>query len=162
MLIPVPGLPFERSAEEDAIQDPVVSLRHFVETLPTPSALPSVISSLIRVLLQHAALLTGSSHLLYGTTLTSLAVSLISGVSHGGGFHVREEAQEEWFPDSVLLDEKERSAKHQRSVRLIRPLREIGRKECGAWSWWMHLPVVGKQEARWPGTKPGIEELTKG
>lgn len=105
----------------------------------------------------------GCSHLLLGTSLTSLAISLIAGISQGGGFHVREEAQEEWSADSLHKEFEQGGKKGKRhSVRIIRPLREIGMKECGIWSWWMRLPIVGREKWQWPGTKPGLGRLTKG
>lgn len=166
ILISFSGLPVTFIHETDKSHDPLAALHSYLSALPTPTALPPTVKALIRVLLQHAALLTGSSHLLYGTSLTSLAVSLISGVAQGGGFHVREEAQEEWSPelpptrDAMEADAKKE--KRPRSVRLIRPLRELSRKECAVWSWWMDLKVLGREEVNRSGAKPGIGELTKG
>ncbi|GAW01667.1 cytoplasmic trna 2-thiolation protein 2 [Lentinula edodes] len=82
-----------------------------------------------------------------GTSLTSLSINLISSIAQGGGFSVREEAQEEWKSDSM------------ETVRLIRPLQEITMKECSMWAWWNNLRVLGKQ--RHPGVKQGIGALTK-
>ncbi|KAI0001523.1 hypothetical protein BJV74DRAFT_73729 [Russula compacta] len=44
-------------------------------------------------------------------------------------------------------------------VRLIRPLRDVGMKECTAWVWWHRLTVVGKQ--RIPISGRTISNLTK-
>ena len=56
----------------------------------------------------------GCSHLLLGTNLTSLSVSLLSSISSGGGFNVPEEIFEEWSPatepnatESEDVEEKE-------------------------------------------------------
>ncbi|KAI0091212.1 hypothetical protein BDY19DRAFT_1033438 [Irpex rosettiformis] len=131
---------------------PLTALRLYLASLPTASALPTAVQTLVRLLLQYTAISMNCSHLLLGTSLTSLAISLIAGISQGGGFHVREEAQEEWLPNCLDTG---------RAVRIIRPLREIGMKECGVWAWWMHLPIVGREKWHWPGTKPGIGRLTK-
>ena len=45
---------------------------------------------------------------------------------------------------------------------MIRPLRDVGLKECGAWAWWQGLAVVGRESWTWPNAKPGIGALTKG
>lgn len=139
----------------------MTALRRYLASLPTPTALDSTVKTLTRVLLQYTAVSTGSSHLLLGTTLTSLAVSLISSVSHGGGFHLKEEIQEEWRPELSTAASATDSS-FSPSVRIIRPLRDVGRKECAVWSWWMGLTIAGREEWRWPGTKPGIGRLTTG
>ncbi|TFK94023.1 hypothetical protein K466DRAFT_580321 [Polyporus arcularius HHB13444] len=152
--------------------DPLTALRTYLSSLPTPTAIHSSIQALTRVLLLHTALQTGSSHLVLGTSLTSLAVSLISGVAQGAGFNVREESMEEWTPDpetrpapdTVPDDGTEgarKSKEARRTVRIVRPLRDIGMKECATWAWWSHIPVVGKEKWVWPGAKPGIGTLTK-
>jgi cytoplasmic tRNA 2-thiolation protein 2 len=83
-----------------------------------------------------------------------LAISLISGISQGGGYNVREEAQEDWTPPPTLKDGKERA------IRLVRPLRDVGVKECGIYARWRELRVVGKH--KWPGGGQSIASLTKG
>ncbi|KAI0714321.1 hypothetical protein C8T65DRAFT_644705 [Cerioporus squamosus] len=141
--------------------DPLTALRTYLSTLPTPTAIHSSIQALTRVLLLHTALHTGSSHLVLGTSLTSLAVSLISGVAQGAGFNVREETMEEWTPDPEPRPDARTGKNAKRSVRIVRPLRDIGMKECAAWAWWSHIPIVGKEKWVWPGAKPGIGTLTK-
>ena len=147
---------------------PLVALRTYLASLPTPTALSATLSTLIRLLLQYTALATDSSHLLLGTSLTSLAIQLVSSVSQGGGFHIREEAQEEWHPGEAgggttpLPESVPKRRTIKQSVRIIRPLREVGMKECAAWSWWMDLPVVGREKWEWQGNKPGLHQLTKG
>ncbi|KAJ6619784.1 hypothetical protein B0H10DRAFT_2024969 [Mycena sp. CBHHK59/15] len=131
-------------------EDPITSLHSFISSLPTQTAVPSAIQTLIRLLLLNTAWSTESSHLLLGTSLTSLSVSLISSISQGGGFVVREEAQEEWQPTVHIGS--------NRTVRINRPLRDIGMKECTVWAWWRGLKVVGKES--FVG-KQGIGALTK-
>jgi cytoplasmic tRNA 2-thiolation protein 2 len=133
---------------------PLESLQTYFRSLPTRTAVHSSIQTLIRVLLLHIVQSTNSSHLLLGTSLTSLAISLISGISQGGGYNVREEAQEDWTPPPTSKDEKERT------FRLVRPLRDVSVKECGAYAWWRGLKVIGKDN--WPGGRQSIGGLTKG
>ncbi|KAJ7285019.1 hypothetical protein C8J57DRAFT_1290168 [Mycena rebaudengoi] len=134
-----------------APSSPAASLSAYIASLPTQTAIPSAIQTLVRLLLLHAAWATQSSHLLLGTSLTSLSISLISSIAQGGGFVVREEAQEEWQP-AVHVGTG-------RTVRLNRPLRDIGMKECAVWAWWRGLAVVGKEG--FLGGKHGIGALTK-
>ena len=141
----------------DGQRSSLSSLQSYLASLPTSTALPTTLIHLTKVLLQYTAVKTGSSHLLLGTSLTSLAVSLISGVAYGGGFHVKEEVQEEWTPDL-----HQSHAEKGNSVRVIRPLRDISAKECAVWAWWWKLRIVGREQWAWPGTKPGIGRLTKG
>jgi len=80
-------------------------------------------------------------------------VGLISGIAMGGGFVVQEEAGEEWVPQLGG------ATRDHRSVRVVRPLRDMGMKECAAWVWWNGLDVVGKETVA--GGKQGVGELTK-
>jgi len=146
------GLAFKLS--DDSSSTPVESLQAYFRSLPTQTAVHSSVQTLIRVLLLHIARSTSSSHVLLGTSLTSLAISLISGISQGGGYNVREESQEDWTPPSTSADGKERA------VRLVRPLRDVGVKECGTYAWWRGLKVLGKE--KWPGGRQSIGGLTKG
>lgn len=127
---------------------------------------------LTRLLLQHTANATGCSHLLLGTSLTSLAISLISQVAQGGGFAIADERQEEWVPPPSPEDyghesEGRHSPQHshkqkkQRTVRVIRPLRDVGMKECAAWAWWRCLTVVGQHRPEF-SNRQSIGGLTKG
>jgi cytoplasmic tRNA 2-thiolation protein 2 len=70
---------------------------------------------------------------------------------------VREETQEEWNK-SEERGTQERS--DNRRIRISRPLREIGTKECAVWAFWTGLRVVGKE--RVPEAKQSISGLTKG
>ena len=139
---------------DNSSSTPLESLQTYFRSLPTQTAVHSTIQTLTRVLLLHIARSTDSSHLLLGTSLTSLAISLISGISQGGGYNVREEAQEDWTPPPASKDDKERT------IRLVRPLREVGVKECGAYAWWRRLEVIGRE--KWPGGRQSIGGLTKG
>ncbi|OBZ72543.1 Cytoplasmic tRNA 2-thiolation protein 2 [Grifola frondosa] len=138
---------------------PLESLHTYLSSLPTPTAVSSSIQTLTRLLLLHTALQTASSHLLLGTSLTSLAISLISGISQGAGFNVREEIQEEWAPDGT--EENSARPRGKRRVRIVRPLRDVGAKECAAWLWWRGLSVVGLDRRHASGASLGIGELTK-
>lgn len=160
-------MPYAFASSQSSADTPTTALRRYLASLPTPTALDATVKTLTRVLLQYTAAATGSSHLVLGTTLTSLAVHLISSVSHGGGFHIKEETQEEWTPatfsvSSVASDAGPDRPSTPHIVRIIRPLRDVGRKECAAWSWWMHLKIAGREDWQWPGTKPGVGRLTKG
>ncbi|KAI0671628.1 hypothetical protein C8Q78DRAFT_1030025 [Trametes maxima] len=148
--------------------DALAALRTYLSSLPTPTAVTTSIQTLTRLLLLHTALQNGSSHVVLGTSLTSLAVSLISGVSQGAGFNVREETQEEWSPEPETHDVGEKATSKKahngtgkRTVRVVRPLRDVGIKECAAWAWWSEVPVVGKEKWGWAGARPGISTLTK-
>ncbi|KAJ3997417.1 hypothetical protein F5050DRAFT_1752364 [Lentinula boryana] len=138
---------FVSTALNSPNSDSVQKLRSYISALPTHTAIESAIHTLIRILLLYTARSTQSSHLLLGTSLTSISIKLISSISQGGGFSVREEAQEEWNPDS------------KGAVRLIRPLQEITLKECSMWAWWNDLLVVGQE--KYLRDKDGIEALTK-
>ena len=139
---------------DDSPAAPLESLQTYFRSLPTQTAVHSSSQTLIRVLLLHVAESTSSSHLLLGTSLTSLAISLISGISQGGGYTVREEAQEDWTPSPTPAGGK------KTAIRLVRPLRDVGVKECGTYAWWRGLKVLGKE--KWPGGRQSIAGLTKG
>ena len=139
---------------DSASLSPFESLQTYFRSLPTQTAVHSSIQTLIRVLLLHMAQSTNSSHVLLGTSLTSLAISLISGISQGGGYNVREEAQEDWTPPLTSADVKEKV------IKLVRPLRDVGVKECGTYAWWRGLRVLGKEQ--WPGGRQSISGLAKG
>lgn len=142
----------------DDASSPTSRLQSYISSLPTQTAIPNAVQNLIRLLLLYTAMSTGSSHLLLGTSLTSLSISLISSIAQGGGFVVREEAQEEWIPP---ISVKRQTNGHKNgAIRLIRPLRDIGMKECAVWAWWSGLTVVGRE--KFPGGKQSIGPLTKG
>ncbi|KAI0033083.1 hypothetical protein K488DRAFT_48442 [Vararia minispora EC-137] len=142
-------------ADSPSASTPLDSLRNYLGRLPTPTAVQVAIAKLIRVLLLYTAHATSSSHVLLGTSLTSLSISLISSISQGGGFNVPQTMYEEWFPPGA-----ERATESWRGeVRVIRPLRDVGTKECAAWAWWHALVVVGKE--RRPAAAQTIDGLTR-
>lgn len=44
-------------------------------------------------------------------------------------------------------------------IRIVRPLRDVGMKECAIWAWWCGLRVVGRE--RYLGGSQGIGSLTR-
>lgn len=72
---------------------------------------------------------------------------------------VREEAQEEWIPN-ISVSSRLTNGHKNGAIRVIRPLRDIGTKECAIWAWWSGLNVVGRE--KFPGGKQSIGPLTKG
>lgn len=162
-------LPYTLSS---STRTPAEALRAYLASLPTATAIQTSINTMIRVLLLHTAMATNSSHLILGTSLTNLAMSLISGISQGRGFNVKEEMQEDWVPESPSVETDGRSPDPEgkngrrekgkkRSIRVLRPLRDMGRKECAMWVWWNGLHVVGKESRSWLGTKQDIGSLTE-
>ncbi|EIM91164.1 uncharacterized protein STEHIDRAFT_91166 [Stereum hirsutum FP-91666 SS1] len=155
------------SSSSGSPPSPLSSLQTYLRSLPTQTAIPTSISTLVRVLLCYTAKSTGSSHLVLGTSLTSLSIALISSISQGGGFVVPQESYEEWslpktqLPATSAPSEmgKKRKKEWKGEVRVVRPLREIGMKECAAWAWWNELPVVGKEKL--PGIRQTVGGLTK-
>lgn len=99
------------------------------------------------MVLLYTARSLGASHLLLGTSLTTLSISLISTIGQGGGFGVKEEVSEVWLADDSSTP-----------VQIVRPLREAAIKECGLWSWWSGLQVVGRD--KYFGARSGIGVLT--
>ena len=138
--------------------EPIAALKAHLRALPTPTATLSTLSTLTRLLLLYTAYSIGASHLVLGTSLTSLSISLISSISQGGGFVVPQAIQEEWIPPFVKHTPGTTSWNGE--VRLIRPLRDVSMKECTAWIWWHQLSLVGKQ--RVPISERTISNLTKG
>jgi cytoplasmic tRNA 2-thiolation protein 2 len=137
---------------------PIAALKAHLHSLPTATAVLSTLSTLTRLLLLYTAYSIGASHLVLGTSLTSLSISLISSISQGGGFVVPQAIQEEWIPPYV--EQTPGTTSWRGEVRLIRPLKDVGMKECTAWVWWHQLSMVGKQ--RIPISERTISKLTKG
>ncbi|KZW02942.1 hypothetical protein EXIGLDRAFT_759644 [Exidia glandulosa HHB12029] len=92
---------------------PTDALRAHLAALPTPTARLQAISNLTYALVLRAA--PSHAPILFGTHLTALAVSLISGVAHGAGYNLTPPA------------------------RIVRPLCEISAKECAAYAHWRAL-----------------------
>ncbi|EJD06980.1 uncharacterized protein FOMMEDRAFT_118050 [Fomitiporia mediterranea MF3/22] len=138
--------------------NPVSLLRAYLSSLPTPTAVQSAISSFIRLILIHTANHLQCSHLLLGTSLTSLSVSLITAVAQGSGSQICEEFFEEWRSPPDMHEPDDRRNK---SVKVVRPLRDIGMKECAAWSYWKNLSVVEREKLPGFSSVRTIGSLTK-
>ncbi|KAG1775909.1 hypothetical protein EV702DRAFT_1198813 [Suillus placidus] len=132
---------------------PVEAMRSYLSSLPTQTAISSALQNLARVLILHTAHSRGSSHLLFGTSLTSLSISLLSSISQGGGYTIREELQEEWAPVAAS------GSKPSNVLRVIRPLRDVTAKECAVYAWWNNISVIGRDKQR--RAIIGIVALTK-
>lgn len=139
-------------ALSDDSSSPAEYLRTYISSLPTSTAVANGIQNLIRMLLLYTAASKRCSHLLLGTSLTSLSISLISSISQGGGYSVKEEAYEEW-------SYRKNQETINQSVRVIRPLRDLGTKECAFWAWWCRLKIVRKH--RYLGGRQDIAALTR-
>lgn len=120
---------------------PASSLLTYLSAQPSTSARATALRTLIRLLLQYTAHQTGSSHLLLGSSLTSHAINLLDAVANGGGFSIRQIAEETW-----------------RNIRIVRPLREIADKEVAAGIWWRHVGVMSRMVG---SSESGITRLTK-
>ena len=83
---------------------------------------------------------------------------MISGIAQGAGFSVAEESKEEWNPPNSLVENGSRNL----TVRIVRPLRDVGIKECALWAWWCGLPLAGTSTLLNDGGKHGIGSLTRG
>jgi cytoplasmic tRNA 2-thiolation protein 2 len=132
---------------------PVEALRLYLSSLPTQTAISSALQNLTRVLILHTAHSRGSSHLLFGSSLTSLSISLLSSISQGGGYAIHEELQEEWAPVAAS------GSKSSNLLRVIRPLRDVTAKECAVYVWWNNISVIGRDKQR--RAILGIAALTK-
>lgn len=71
-------------------------------------------------------------------------------MAQGGGYVTREEVSESWNGGGVAGE----------GVEIVRPLRDITRKECLAYAWWNGLEVVGREKV--PHSDSGITGLTRG
>jgi cytoplasmic tRNA 2-thiolation protein 2 len=71
-------------------------------------------------------------------------------MAQGEGFVLKEEVEEVWTGLS------EGGPK----IKICKPMRDVGMKECAAYAWWTGLHIVGKEKV--PGVKDGIAGLTKG
>lgn len=129
--------------EPAAASTPLDSLRSFLSSLPTPTAVATMLTSITRLILLYAAKSRACSQVLLGNSMTSISISLISSISSGGGFSVVEEREEVWH-----------------GIRVIRPLRDVTSKECAAWLHWARLDVVGGGIVH--RSDQGIGQLTRG
>lgn len=142
---------FQASSSSSPDYSPISALRTYLCSLPTQTAFYSATQTLTRLLLLHTAASRRSSHLILGTSLTSLSINLISGIVQGAGFSVAEEAKEEWSSGS----------ENGIIVRIVRPLRDVGMKECALWAWWCGLHIVGTSRPLNQDRKHGIGSLTR-
>lgn len=95
-----------------------------------------------------------ASHLLLGSSLTTLSVSLISCISQGEGHSILQELQEEWHSGIPTAEE------NTDAVRVVRPLRDVTMKECAMFAWWNSIHIVGRDKRT--RAISGILGLTKG
>ncbi|KIJ11958.1 hypothetical protein PAXINDRAFT_177237 [Paxillus involutus ATCC 200175] len=129
------------------------ALRSYLASLPTQTAVSSAIKVIVRLLLLYTARSRQSSHLLLGTSLTTLSISLVSCISQGGGYSILEELQEEWTCGESTTSEK------LNVIRVVRPLRDVTMKECAAFAWWNSITVVGRdKQARANAGIPGLTQ----
>lgn len=122
---------------------PKERLSQFLRSLPTSSAISSMIHQLSRLLLLHTAKRLHCSHLLFCDSLTSLSVSLISSIASGGGLHIANEREEMW-----------------ESIQVVKPLHDLTSKECAAAFHWRQLHMIGAGNVEHP--YHGITEVAKG
>lgn len=164
LLTGISDLPFLYSNFNYEDASPGELLRSYLSSLPTPSAVQAAILTLIRIILVYTAYHLECSHLALGTCLTSLSISLITSIAQGGGYNIPDEVFEEW---RVYGQHNADSSAQQegylgnRSVRIVKPLRDVGMKECSAWAWWQNLHVVGKTRMPLINPKQTIGGLTK-
>lgn len=150
---------------------PTARLQKYLSLLPTTTAVLSATQDFVRLILLYTAKARQSSHLLLGTSLTGLSISLISSIAQGGGFNVKGEAYEEWEPQNgenqgqckTEENGKERAVgshaddtKHP--LRVVNPLRDVSAKECAIWAWWNGLKIPGKE--KYQEGKPGVGAIT--
>jgi cytoplasmic tRNA 2-thiolation protein 2 len=131
---------------------PLASLKQYLAALPTQTAFVTAVQTLTRMLLLHTAASRQASHLLLGTSLTSLSVNLISSIAQGSGFAIVEEIQEEWLPRTPA----------GMPIRVVRPLRDIGMKDCAIWNWWHGLRPLNRPPRRSGDEINAIDTLTRG
>lgn len=132
------SLPISPSAsDQDATSTSTQRLTNYLSSLPSPAtSIPTALANLVRLILLYTS--TSPTHrcseLLLGTSLTTLSVSLISGIAQGGGSAVQDHVSETWAPVPG-------AGQPGTVLRIERPLRDSGMKECGFWSWWNDLKV---------------------
>ncbi|KAL5526392.1 CTU2 [Sanghuangporus sanghuang] len=151
---------FRETLPSDTSHDtPISLLRLYLSSLPTQTAVQATVSVLTRLLLVYTARRLQCSHLALGTSLTSLSISLITSVAQGGGFNLRNEYSEEWRDPSGTDGADDRRG--EMPVKIVRPLQDIGMKECTAWAYWKQLSIVGKGKLSGTTGKQTIGSLTK-
>ena len=68
---------------------------------------------------------------------------------------MRDEYFEEWRDPSGT------GGSEEMSVKIVRPLQDIGMKECAAWAYWKQLSIIGKEKLLLVTGKQTIGSLTK-
>lgn len=148
--------------------DPITALQTYLSAMPTPTAVRSAINALTRLLLLHTAQSKRASHLVLGSSLVSTSISLINSIAQGSGFNIRAESYEEWLPPvnfecaDLDVDAHEKSPSSAKLVKVVRPLKDVGMKECAAWAWWNDLTVVRREIHLSLTGKHTIQSLTNG
>ena len=122
--------------------DPSVTLEQYLRVLPTESARVATIRNLTRLALEHHAGALGASHLLLGTSLSSMSSAMISRICQGGGFTLGSER-----------------GNHTDNLCVVVPLQDVMAKECAAWLKWNDLQTIGNTV---PRPVASIESLTRG
>lgn len=152
----LPLLPLPSSSTSTSTSTPKSRLQRYLAALPTPTAARASLSALVRSVLLHTAARLRCTHLALGTPLTALSVSLLSYVGHGAGAHLPEAFGEVWDGPRAVEEARQgeeeeeqrekggpRGGKPPRvNIRVVRPLQDIGAKECAAYVRWRHLPIV--------------------
>jgi cytoplasmic tRNA 2-thiolation protein 2 len=129
------ALPSDLSPKDHLVQ--------LLQSLPTSSAVSSLVNQLSRLLLLFTAKRLHCSHLLLADSLTSLSVSLISSIASGDGLHVMNEREETWS-----------------SIQVLKPLGDVTSKECAAAFHWRQLHMVGHGNIE--NSYLGIRKVTRG
>lgn len=135
------GLPIHLGKTSSS-STPLQLLHAYLSSLPTATAIHSAIASLIRVLLIYTASSRNASHLLLGTTLTSLSVNMISGIAQGAGFTMVAAGLDEAWTG--------KNSGNPQHISIVRPLRDVGIKESAFWAWWSNLRIPGRD--RYPSS----------
>lgn len=119
-----------------------LSLEQYLHGLPTGSARVATMRNLTRLAVEHHARVLGASHLLLGTSLSSISSSMISRICQGGGF--------------TLASER---GTHTNNLHVVAPLQDVMAKECAAWLKWNDLQTMGGIV---PRPLASIESITRG
>ena len=121
---------------------PEAALRSFLDAL-SPSSAGMALMHMQRVLLLHAAGSLACSHVLFGDSITSLSMSLLSAIASGGGHALQHEQSEQW-----------------KDIQILRPVTDLTTKECAAWIHWNHIPLLHSELVM--SQEQSIQHLTAG
>lgn len=119
-----------------------ITLEQYLRRLPTESARVTTTRNLTRLAVEHHARALGASHVLLGTSLSSISSAMISRICQGGGF--------------TLASER---GNHTNNLNVVVPLQDVMAKECAAWLKWNDLQTIGGIV---PRPVASIESLTRG